>query len=261
MLEMEDDRSTARFGAAVGVLGPIVVALILVPVRSELANANLALILVLVVVAAAIIGGRRAGALAAIVATLSFDFFLTEPYLSLKIETSTDLETALILLVVGLLVGAVASRGRRSQRGRERAEEAIASVHRVAEVMARGAPVDDVVSIVTRELRSLLSLTDCWLEFPPFTYVMPALERGGNIGGSEHRWFGGGVTFSEDGVDLPVVEQGAPVARFVLIGDPTASATIEERVVAVALADQLGVALALAGPDEVLRLTRASRRE
>ena len=35
----------------------------------------------------------------------SFDFFLTRPYLSLKIETSADLETALILLGVGLLVG------------------------------------------------------------------------------------------------------------------------------------------------------------
>ena len=110
------DRTNALVGVAVGALGPIVVALILVPVRTELDNANLALILVLVVVIAAIIGGRRAGALAAIVATLSFDFFLTQPYLSLKIETSDDLETALILLGVGLLVGAVASRGRRSER-------------------------------------------------------------------------------------------------------------------------------------------------
>jgi Domain of unknown function (DUF4118) len=257
----DDDRSGATFGIAVGALGPIVVALLLVPVRSDLHNANLALILVLVVVIAAIIGGRRAGALAAIVATLSFDFFLTRPYLSLKIETSNDLETAVILLGVGLLVGAVASRGRRSERGRERAGEAISRVHRVADLNARGAPVDEVVAGVVREVRELLGLQDCWLEFPPFGYVMPSLERGGNVEGSEHRWFGGGLSLSEDGVGILVLEQGNPVARIVLIGDPGHAATIEERVVAVALADQLGVALALAGPHEQARLAREAGRE
>ena len=37
--------------------------------------------------------------------------------------------------------------------------------------------------------------------------------------------------------------------------------TIEERVVAVALADQLGTALALAGPAERERLAKESRQE
>lgn len=256
----EADRSNALVGMVFGALGPIVVALILVPVRTEVDNANLALILVLVVVIAAILGGRRAGALAAIVTTLSFDFFLTQPYLSLKMETSDDLETALVLLGVGLLVGAVASKGRRSERGRERAADAILRVHRVADLNARGAPIDEVVAAVMVELRQLLALLDCWLEFPPFVYVMPRLERGGSIEGSEHHWFGGGVVLSEDGVELAVLERGAPIARIVLIGDPAFSVTIEERVVAVALADQLGVALALAGPGEQARLAEETRR-
>jgi hypothetical protein len=258
MPRTDDDRSSAFVGLAVGALGPVVVALVLVAVRTYLHNANLALILVLVVVIAAIIGGRRAGALAAIVATLSFDFFLTQPYLSLKIETSEDLEVALTLLCVGLLVGAVASRGRRSERGRERAAEAISRVHRVADLVACGVPVDDVLAAVTRELRELLQLRDCWVEFHPFTYVMPTLERGGSIDESEHHWFGGGFALSEDGVQLPVLERGTEIARIVLIGNPAFAVTIEERVVAVALGDQLGVALALAGPDEQARLAKES---
>jgi hypothetical protein len=261
MRQEGDDRAGALVGVAVGALGPIAVALVLVPVRTELDHANLALILVLVVVIAAIIGGRRAGALAAIVATLSFDFFLTKPYLSLKIETSSDFETAVTLLGVGLLVGAVASRGRRSERGRERAGEAISRVHRVADLVARGVPVDEVVASVTRELGELLGLVDCWLEFPTFGYVMPSLERGGNVEGSEHRWFGGGLALSDDGVEIMVLEQGHPIARIVLIGDPEHAVTIEERVVAVALADQLGVALALAGPEEQARLAKESRQD
>ena len=75
------DRGQANrlVGLAFAALAPIVVSLILVPFRDELDNANLALILVFVVVIAAIVGGRAAGALAAVMATLSFDFFLTRP--------------------------------------------------------------------------------------------------------------------------------------------------------------------------------------
>lgn len=260
MARADDDQSNVTVGLVVGALGPIVVALILVPFRTDLDNANLALILVLVVVIAAIIGGRRAGAVAAIVATLAFDFFLTRPYLSMSIETSEDVETALTLLGVGLLVGAVASRGRRSERGRERAGEAISRVHRVADQVARGVPIGEVVAGVTRELRDLLGLDDCWLEFRPFVYVMPILERGGSIGESEHRWIGGGLALSQDGVELPVLDQGTQIARLVLIGNPGHGVTIEERVVAVALGDQLGVALALAGPDEQTRLAKEFRQ-
>jgi hypothetical protein len=256
-----EGRDNVLVGSAVGVLGPIAVALVLVPLREEVDNTNLALILVLVVVIAAIVGGRRAGALAAISATLAFDFFLTRPFLSMDIESSDDIETALILLGVGLLVGEVASRGRRSERGRERAADAISRVHRVADYVARGASIDEVAGVVMHELRELLSLYDCWLEFPPWVYVMPRLERGGTIGQSEHHWFGGGVALSEDGVELPVLEQGSEVARLVLVGNPEVAVTIEERVVAVALADQLGAALALAGPEERARLAKESRQE
>jgi len=250
MAATETDQPSAAVGLAIAALGPIAVALALVPVRSELHNANLALMLVLVVVLAGIVGGRRAGALAAIVATLAFDFFLTRPYLSLKIETSADLETAIILLGVGLLVGAVSSRGRRSERARERASTAIARIHRVAELIARGTPLPEVVAAVTREVRELLRLHDCWLEIPRQAYAMPVLERGGTIATPERHWFSGGIALSEDGVELPVLERGEPVGRLVLVGDPEHPVSIEARVVAVALADQLGAALALASPDE-----------
>ena len=88
---------------------------------------------------------------------------------------------------------------------------------------------------------------------------MPVLERSGTIEASERHWFAGGIALSEDGVELPVLEQGRPVGRIVLIGDPDHPVTLEERVVAVALADQLGAALALAAPDERARLSSDDR--
>ena len=260
MQRNDDQRLRTVVGVAFAILAPVVVSILLVPVRSDVGNANLALILVLVVVAAAILGGRRAGAVAAVMATLSFDFFLTKPFLSMQVESSDDVETLLILLGVGLLVGAVASRGRRAAREREQAADAIGHVHTIAELVAQNAPLADVATAVTRELRALLSLHDCFLEFPPFLYGMPRLERGGNVDASEQRWFASGVALSADGVELPVLERGTEAARFVLIGDPDVAVTIEERVAAVALADQLGTALALADPAARERLAQGPRQ-
>ena len=66
------------------------------------------LVLVVVVVVAAVTGGRVAGAVAAITAALSFDFFHTTPYLSLTMDSSDDVETTVLLLIVGVVVGTIA---------------------------------------------------------------------------------------------------------------------------------------------------------
>jgi Domain of unknown function (DUF4118) len=241
-------------GVVIGGLGSIAISAALVPLRSHIDNANLALILVFVVVCAAIVGGRTAGAIAAITATLAFDFFLTKPFVSMRIDSADDIETALILLAVGLVVGEVASRGRRARRDRERAAEAISRVHRVAEQVATGTPLNEVARLVKTELSALLMLRDCWLELPPFQWPLPRLERAGTIEADEHRWFEGGFAMPEFGVQLPVVEGGREVARLVLIGDPDVAVTIDERVVAVALADQLGSAFAVASAADLARV-------
>jgi hypothetical protein len=254
-------------GLAVGGLGALVVALVLVPFREDIDNANLALLLVLVVVLTAVVGDRGAAVLAAITGTMAFDFFLTRPYTSMRIESADDIETVIILLAVGLLVGEVAARGRRSRRERERAADAIARVHRVAARIAEGGPLDTdgrlrvVVDGVIEEMTALLRLHDCYLEFAPFQWPLPRLERSGAIEASEHVWSSGGFMLPEYGVQLPVLREGTEVARLVIMGDPEVSVTLEERVVAVALADQLGSAFALAGPTELERVQRELSRD
>jgi hypothetical protein len=237
-----------------GGLAPIAVGALLVPLRDEIDNTNLALILVLVVVVVAILGGRAAGALAAVTSTLAFDFFLTSPYLSARIDSADDLETALILLAVGLLVGEVAARGRRARRDHEVAAHAVLRVHRVADEIAHDEPLASVLESVKRELTDLLGLWDCWLELRPFSWVIPRMDRGGTVEGDEHHWLDAGFALPRDGVELPVVERGREVARLVLLADPEVAVTLEERVVAVALADQLGIAVAMGDPDDLARL-------
>src|SRR3954452_5444083 len=84
-----EDRKT--LGYVVGGLGMLAVALVLVPFRTDIDHANLALLLVVVVVLAAIVGDRSAAVLAAITATICFDFFLTRPYTSMRIESADDI--------------------------------------------------------------------------------------------------------------------------------------------------------------------------
>src|SRR4026208_2242538 len=103
-----DGRKLCALG--VGGRGAVFVALVLVPFREDIDNANLALLLVLVVVLTAVVGDRGAAVLAAITGTMAFDFFLTRPYTSMRIESADDIETVIILLAVGLLVGEVAAR-------------------------------------------------------------------------------------------------------------------------------------------------------
>ena len=97
------------------VLAPVAVTLALVPLRAHVLNTNLALVLVLVVLGAALAGGRAAGVTSALVAALAYDVFLTAPYGSLKIERSDDIETTVLLALIGLACGELVEWARRHE--------------------------------------------------------------------------------------------------------------------------------------------------
>jgi hypothetical protein len=231
-------------GMVFGGLAPIAVAAVLVGVRDHIQNANVALILVIVVVAAAAIGGRAAGACAAVVAALSFDFFHTQPYLRLTIDTADDVETTVLLLVVGLLVGNLAAGAMRARASAAESNLEIRRIHRVAERAARGDDATQVLLAAQDELVDLLRLRSCRFEAQPFLTALPRLERTGDLDARVWRFRDGGFELPAEGVELPVHGRGHQLGRFVL--EPTAGVgvSLEQRVVAVALADQVGAALA-----------------
>ncbi len=94
------------------------------------------------------------------------------------------------------------------------------------------------------ELVVLLSLLECRYEAAPFVSSLPRIERTGAIEGEHRRWIGGEFTLPGLGAEIPVVARGRTYGRFVLIPDLSMGVSIEERIVAVALVDQLGAALA-----------------
>lgn len=238
-------------------LAPILVAALLVPVRGAVGVADLALVLMAVVVLGALAGGRAAGAVAALTATLSLDFFLTQPYLTLRMASRDDIETAVILLVAGMAVGQFAAHFRAVRRAGDRGRNGLAGIHRLAELAVSGADADAVIEGGRRELVALIDLRECRFErlspVPPPATALARLGRDGTIERppapiSVIRLGRDGEEIPADGLEITVLSAGRPVGRFVLVPQPGEGLDPERGRAAVALADQVGLALAAGAP-------------
>lgn len=242
---LDHDERASTIAYAIGGLLPIAVAAAMVGVRSEIDSTNVALVLVLVVVGTAAFGGRGPAALSAVVAAVSYEFFFTRPFNSLRIDSADDVETTLILLAIGLAVGQLAVHARRTRREVSRGRDELSSMRRMAERASVGASDQELIDVAVTELTGLMSLVGCRYEVDATGPVLPVLERSGRIESSYRRVGADGeLALPPLGVRLPVVGGGHQVGSLVLEPDPTVGVTLEARVVAVALADQLGAALA-----------------
>jgi hypothetical protein len=240
-VESAENRSAQVLWLALAGAAPIAVAAALVALRDVMLNANVALVLVFVVVLAAIGGGRAAGAVAAVSAALSFDFFHTVPYLTLQIDSGDDVETTLLLLGVGLAVGTLASMRTKPARPPKTADE-IRRIHRVAALGDHSRhTASEMIMVAQTELSELLELGSCRFEAFPFARSLPRLERTGVI--SVMEFHDGGFALPPDGVELPVLGRGNVLGRFVLVPMPGTTVTLEQRIVAVSIADHVGAAL------------------
>ena len=238
------DNMELAVGLAIAAFLPLLVAGLLVPFRDDIASANVVLVYVLVVVFGAAAGTRRTGALTAVVAAMSYDFFFTHPYQSLKIENGDDILTTLLLLAIGLIVAEIVAYTRRHRARAETRSDEIDVLRRTAALVASGAASNEVLRTVQDELVGLLSLVECRYEPAPFVSSLPSIQRTGAVDGAHRRWLGGEFTLPAFGAEIPVVASGRTFGRFVLIPDTSVGVSIEERIVAVALVDQLGAALA-----------------
>lgn len=234
-------------GAGLGGVLAIVVAATLTGFRSEIPQVSVALILVLTVLVGALVGGRIGGAATALVAALCFDFFHTRPYNSLSIEKREDVQAAVLLLVVGLVIGGLARRHSASENEAEAGRSDVRRLHRAAELVASGAEESTVIAAVESELRELLHLRHCTYEQPPGPDPYPHLERSGVLLTDVHHFTGAGLQLPAGGFAIDVLARGRPAGRFVLYPEPDSGASLEDRIVAVALVDQVGSALTGAG--------------
>jgi hypothetical protein len=223
---------------------PWTVAAALIPVRDSTPSADHVLVLVLIVVAIAATRGRQAGAIAAVSSALAFDVIDTRPYGHLRIDARDDVETTVLLLAVGLMVGHLAARERHARRSAAASSGEIRRIYRVAAQAAKGEDPADVILSGQAELLDLLHLRDCRFEAPPFATRLERLERSGVVPYREYRRRDEGIELLRSGIELAVFGRGQLLGRFVLEPTPGTEVSLEQRVVAVAIADQVGAVLA-----------------
>ncbi|MDI1288351.1 MAG: DUF4118 domain-containing protein [bacterium] len=241
------DRTSALVVTAAA--APLVVCGLLATFRSSFANTNAALILVLVVVAFAATGRRSAGVVAALSSAVWFDFFLTEPYQRLTITDREDVETTFLLLVVGVAVTEVALWGRRQQARASRQEGLLGGLMSAASGAAGGTvPQDALTAEVAERIADVLRLDSCRFDTATGDRL-PRLNRDGSVS-----WQGRVLNVERDGlptdtrIELPVENGGLLRGRFLLTAATgVRRPDLQQRLVAIALADQVGAALKSSG--------------
>ncbi|MDT0469376.1 DUF4118 domain-containing protein [Streptomyces gibsoniae] len=237
-----------RLVLAAGLAAPFLVALALVPLRGRLSHTDAALVLVVVVVAVAALGNRVAGVLAALSAAAWFDFFLTRPYETFAITTSTDIGTAVLLTAVGLIVSQLAARARRLEVMTVTDAGHLARIHATAGLVQSVRSADTVVDHVRGELTQLLGLRACRFEYGTLLGQPPRLRPDGTLVVGRRRWDADAVRRPEGEIELRAYGNGHYLGRFMLTPGPGPVPPLQARLVAVTLADQTGAALDTAGP-------------
>ncbi|GAA1580640.1 hypothetical protein GCM10009804_41540 [Kribbella hippodromi] len=226
-------------------LAPPAVCALLTPFRSHFDNANAALVLVVVIVAVAVWGIRVAGVLAAVSSAIWFDFFLTVPYNSFRIDSSNDVEQAVLLMVIGVAVTQIAIWGRRQQANASRRRGYLDGVITTSQAVATGASADDLIEQVRAELTAVLGIDGVKFVAGSKQTEAPRLNPDGTVTRGQHV-----LKVERDGlptnaeIELIVQHAGVTRGRFLLTAaSRIARPDLEQRVVAVALADQVGAAL------------------
>jgi hypothetical protein len=249
-MSLPDWLSRDRVAVLVALLAPLAVSAVLVPFRDSFANTDAALLLVLVVVAVAANGYRLAGILAAVSAGVWFDFFLTQPYERFTISNRADIETFVLLLVVGVGVTELAVWGRRQQALASRDAGYLAGIQAAAEVGATGGSSFALVEQVSAELIRTLALQKCHFEYGVAGLGEPArLRRDGQVVWKREIWDvdRNGLP-AETAIELLVESGGRLCGRYMLTATPQVPVSLAQRRAAVMLADQVGAALGVSAP-------------
>ena len=128
-----------------GGIGSMILALLLVPLRTLTPASNLAFVFLAFTIVVAELGGRSAALVTALVSGMSLNFFLTEPYLSLTIEKRDDVIAFFALLGCGLIAAWFGKRRARLSEVASRGRTELDVLKTVVDQLTAGAPLDEIL--------------------------------------------------------------------------------------------------------------------
>ncbi len=241
---MGDDVSRSLSYGVAGTVAAILVGGLLVPVRDVIGNTNSALVLVVVIVAAAALGGRLAGAMTAAAACVAFNFFHTRPLYTLRVHSDNDIWTIALLFVIGLAVGEVAVFARTNRTKAILDRSGLAHLQAIGAMVAEDQSPTAVWPAVRAALLDELRLADATFEPDPSpASPLAVIERNGHVEVKVMYWTSEGMELPRDGVRLPVRAGTRPYGQIVMAPTAGRGTTLDQRRVAVALADLLAVTI------------------
>ena len=171
-------------------------------------------------------------------------FFLTRPYEKFAITHRPDIETAVSLFVVGIVVTELAARNRHHHEVATEEADYVGLIYSVSELADSGAPVHEVLERVRGEVIDLLHLRACRYESgAPERPVMRMVGHDGQVILAGNVWGVDRVGLPGPELALLVQSRGQTLGRFILTPTPGFPVSLQRRIVAVALADQVGGAL------------------
>lgn len=237
-------RNRSRIMFALAIVGPLLIALALVPSRGEFAGAAAALVFVVAIVALSVGGNRFVGFVASVSSVIWYDFYLTKPYDLLTISHRPDIETAICLLIVGVVVSELAARSRHLSRVSEEEAEYVDMVRDLTDFANGTAPSSEVIERAVPSIVRLLDLRDCRFERGPSDPPMARIMPNGEVVHVGLDW-----PVNQMGIPGPEAEivaqwRGRVLGRFVITPTPGEPITRERRVVAALLASVVGAAIA-----------------
>ena len=237
------EEPAGRIALAIGPAVALAAAGLLERVRDSFGVANVALVLSCVVVLAAL-AGRSAGLATAVTAALAYNFFHTRPYYSLRISSGRDVATVGLLVVIGVIVGEMGSWRRRALAASTRRLHGSRALEAVAAQLASGTQPDDIWVAIRAALIEALGLADCRFE-PGATPSVHAIPRSGSLFGESMRLGPHGFELPVGGAAIAVAYAGRTLGHIILVPGRDAGSQRDIRQVAVALADEYAVALAV----------------
>ena len=131
-----------RVWMVTGALGSMALAIVLIPLRTVVAASNLAFAFMAFTIVVAELGGRGPALVTALVAAMSLNFFLTEPYLTLAISKTDDVIAFFALAGCGLIAAAFGRRRERLSEVAGRADQELASLSRFVERARSGRSIE-----------------------------------------------------------------------------------------------------------------------
>jgi K+-sensing histidine kinase KdpD len=216
--------------AMTGLLSSLVVGALVEPFRDRIGLENIVILYLAIVIVCAAIGGRGAGLVSALAAALSYNFFFTSPYYSLRVSSAEQVLTILLLFAAGVIAAVFGRSRRRAKATEEQEEAAIELFEAVAKAAAEGGTADRVAVEGVRamldarlvQVRRDGRVTAAAGEADaPDPAALTRLDPDGRMPpGTKLRVRAGGIALPVPGIVLPMARAGTEVGALVVVPGP-----------------------------------------